>query len=76
MRPRRTGASPACCRAHRGPAGAAGGPAPDAPDDGYRAHLIGGGTPPPVAGALVELGRAIRSGRYATVTTTVPDLTW
>ncbi|GAB7042690.1 MULTISPECIES: NAD(P)H-binding protein [Catenuloplanes] len=44
-------------------------------DDGYRAHLIAGGTPPPVADALVELGRAIRSGRYATVTTTVPDLT-
>ncbi|WP_033345151.1 NAD(P)H-binding protein [Catenuloplanes japonicus] len=39
-------------------------------DDAYRAHLSG-----PAADALVEFGRAIRDGRYGTVTTTVESLT-
>ncbi|MDG4815798.1 NmrA family NAD(P)-binding protein [Micromonospora sp. WMMD956] len=44
-------------------------------DDAYRDGLVGAGTPAPVAAALVALGRAVRSGRYGRVSTTVPELT-
>lgn len=44
-------------------------------DDAYRDRLVGAGTPAPVAAALVALGRAVRSGRYGRVSTTVPELT-
>ncbi|MFF3852018.1 NAD(P)H-binding protein [Micromonospora sp. NPDC002575] len=44
-------------------------------DDAYRDGLVEAGTPAPVAAALVALGRAVRSGQYGRVSTTVPELT-